>query len=370
MTVTARQIQCAALLMQAGFTMAGASALVGNFVRESGPNLPSAFRHGKLDHGSQGLPQWRLGRLTAYMNFVKEKHPELTSEDELWPWYGRMAYQVEFVARELASSYRTLYFNLRAPGGDVAALTADVCWQYERPSKALSGIAVRLDAAKALYAELLRQHPAVPQTMDLVSALHEQAADHTNQAATGAAVGGGALVLASVGGVVKAAPHVHMAWYWWAFFLAMAVIALLAVIGAIKNFISAQNLKLTIPKVDTTAPRGGVMNPIQPSAVNPNAGAVPKPAAAPVDHTARIKAQEAAAAAADQQAIKQALAPAAPPAPSAPPVPAPQVVTEVKTAAPPIGVTGQVISGAITEGIAVNQAEAAPAAAAQGGTNA
>src|ERR1700748_1673700 len=128
---TQRQIQCFSLFEAQGYSPEGSAAWVGNASQESGNNLPTAFRTGALDHGSQGLMQWRLDRLTAYENFVKAKHPGISAQ-ELWQWYGRLDYQVEFAALECRTSYPTLDKQLRS-GGSIATLTAAICWTYERP---------------------------------------------------------------------------------------------------------------------------------------------------------------------------------------------------------------------------------------------
>jgi hypothetical protein len=153
MAATARQIQAASMLIAQGYTAEGAAAIVGNLSQESGRNLPSAFRTGSLDHGSQGLPQWRLERLTAYENYVKTLHPRETGS-AIWQWYGNLALQINYIAIELGKDYPALNRRLRTAGESVDTLTEDVCWQYERPSKVAANLANRKAQAEEVYTAL------------------------------------------------------------------------------------------------------------------------------------------------------------------------------------------------------------------------
>jgi hypothetical protein len=191
---TPRQVQCRNLFEAAGFARSGASALVGNFAVESGANLATAYRAaGHLDHGSQGLAQWRLGRLTSMQNFILSRH----SDAGPTTWFGNMGEQVAFVIHELETDYPALNAKLRK-GGDPAALAADVCWQYERPNKALSHIADRVAYAKLLAAATSPNPTGEGPTIGVVD--HLQAAANTEHMKAQ-----GGVVLAALGGVGAAA---------------------------------------------------------------------------------------------------------------------------------------------------------------------
>jgi hypothetical protein len=148
-----RQLAASALLQGEGYPAESAAAWVGTFSQESGVSLPSAFRRGKLDHGSQALPQWRDSkedpRLTKYMDYVKGLHPGAT-EDELWVWYGNMALQLKYVAIEADKSFHALDVELRR-GGDIDVLSDAICWHFEMPNRALSGIANRKRQARLVF---------------------------------------------------------------------------------------------------------------------------------------------------------------------------------------------------------------------------
>lgn len=256
--VTPRQIKCRSMLEALGYSRSGASALTGNFCQESGPNLPTAFRTKGLDHGSQGLAQWRLSRLTAYKGYVQTQKPELIQaaaatgqhiDDVFWPWYGRLDFQTQFVAKELAKDYPALDAKLRK-GGDVAALTADVCWQYERPSKALSGIATRIAYAKAIAAdttESISPMAEIKAQPTVVDQLHTEAHAHDTKANGGFAV---AVMGAFAGAGVLLSNVIHDVPMWqWVLVGVIAVIVLLAILGAINERRNAANVAQAVPGV-------------------------------------------------------------------------------------------------------------------------
>lgn len=143
MTATSRQIIARTTLQGLGYPKPGASALVGNFSQEVGVNLQSGYLPtSQLDHGSQCLPQWRLGRLTAFENYCAAKSLHT----------GAMESQLRYVAVELARDYPALDKALRDPKGDIASLTARVCWEYERPAQSAANLANRVKQAQATYA--------------------------------------------------------------------------------------------------------------------------------------------------------------------------------------------------------------------------
>lgn len=240
MKVLPRQIQCRSLFEAQGLSRTGAAAMVGNFVMESGPSLPSAFRSGNLDHGSNGLAQWRLDRLGAYRNFVKAQKPALIEDGmsfadvdkAMWPWYGRMDFQVKFAVKELRESYPALHKKLVA-GGDAGTLAADVCWQYERPNKALSNIADRIAWAKAIAADTstlsavpVSARSGEPASLTIVDHLHAAADTHEKKAGGGIMaafmgfVGAIALIVSNFMSVIPT-------WEW----VVIAVLALLMIAG-------------------------------------------------------------------------------------------------------------------------------------------
>lgn len=235
MTATARQIQAAALFEAQGYPPESAAAFVGNGSQEVGPNLPTAFRGppANLDHGSQGLMQWRLDRLTAYEAFVRTKQPHATGTT-LWAWYGRLDYQVEFTALECRTKYPALQTKLMT-GGNVATLTADICWTYERPAQASANLANRVKQAQGVFAASPHVTPVELQpqigsttTTEVNKTLTKQKA--TQKGAVGAAIISGA---ASVG---VAASHVtwHIPTWGWVTISVLGVIVVLAVLAARK----------------------------------------------------------------------------------------------------------------------------------------
>ena len=236
---TARQIQCFTLFEAQGYPPESAAAWVGNFSQESGTSLPSAFRSGvPLDHGSQGLEQWRLDRLTNYENFVKAKVPG-ASDAELWAYYGNMAYQVEFATQECRRDYPSVELALHR-GGDIAALTALICWQVERPSLRYANLANRVAQAKNVFAAA--PHLSVPPST--VSKANTAVIKHT-QAATGAVVAAGG---STIGAAATIATHVQWHMPSWAWILAgtLGVVIVMAIISAITNAVQAGAAKNTL----------------------------------------------------------------------------------------------------------------------------
>ncbi len=120
--VTPAQKQAAAIFTAHGLTAAGAAAIVGNGVQESGPNLDPTINRVHADHGSGGFMEWRLDRKDALIAFGGAHA-------------GELATQCLFVLHELETDYPRLNQQLRDPSRSVANLTANFCWVYERPSK-------------------------------------------------------------------------------------------------------------------------------------------------------------------------------------------------------------------------------------------
>jgi len=151
---TERQKTASLMLQAQGYSPKGAAAIVGNLSQESGNNLPTAFRTRDLDHGSNGLPQWRLQRLTDYEAYVRSLHPG-ASASVLWAFYGNMALQIAYIAIELKRDYPALDARLRSRTSKetIEELTEAVCWQYERPAEASANLPNRIAQAEATWSE-------------------------------------------------------------------------------------------------------------------------------------------------------------------------------------------------------------------------
>ena len=309
---TPRQLQAVGLLMKGGLSSSGAIACVANFSWEGGSaNLNSGFRTGKLDHGSQGLPQWRLGRLDGYMLFVAQKHPDLerdyTPQGDLWPWFGNLSNQCEYVILELQRDYKALHDKL-AKGGDIASLVAAVCWQYERPNRALAHLADRVAYGKAIAAGLIGTKLPTDISTHITAQAHEQ---DTNQA-----VSGGLAAVPLVGGSAVAAYHWSgsLQWFEWIALAIGVVIFVLGVIGFIQAHIAATNLKTSAASITPAVPRGGEVDPIKPQV---KTRTVPKPSAAKPAPTSadtkqmHPKGNAEAAAQADKTTLAKAMTPEA-----------------------------------------------------------
>src|ERR1043166_1584745 len=160
---TARQIMAFGIMEAKGYSPEGSGAIIGNLSQESGAGLPSAFRHSNLDHGSQGLAQWRLDRLTNYQNYVRSRHPEAQDEQSFWAWCGNMALQLDFLEIELKHDYPALDVSLRR-GGNIDDLTEAFCWKFERPSRTQSGIENRKKQARDVFMAASHINPSSPTT--------------------------------------------------------------------------------------------------------------------------------------------------------------------------------------------------------------
>jgi len=131
-----------------GWDLAGACAVVGNYTQE---NLCKAVATGPLDHGSQGIAQWRLDRLTELKSWCARYSGS---------WENLKA-QSAFTLFETARDYPSLDAELRMsmegvkPADMRKALDHKVsrfCFEFERPSKALAGLSNRQQHAASAYA--------------------------------------------------------------------------------------------------------------------------------------------------------------------------------------------------------------------------
>lgn len=302
--VTTRQLQCAKLFCAMGYMPSGASSIVGNLSWESGgANLPTAFRKRNLDHGSNGMPQWRLARLDAYEAFVREQQPN-ASAAELWNHYGRMDYQVRYIDIELKRDYPKLHANL-TKGGAVAALTADFCWSYERPSKAYAHLAERVAFANTIFDALNPKSGPVT----ILNAVDLDAKTHDQQAVGGAAIA----TVGLLGGAGTVVQHVapDLSWVeWTAIGLAVAIL-----VGGVATLVSAMVKAARV----RSAKVGLDVN--QPAKVLVDQPVPPKPLGDPTPSKVEPSAAEQEAAgiqAMIDHAVGSAPAPAPAPAPVAP----------------------------------------------------
>lgn len=275
MSVPARQIQCFTLFEAQGFPPEAAAAWVGNAVAESGPELPTAFRTAGLDHGSQGLLQWRLDRLLAYESFVQQRVGFSASAPGADVYYGRMDYQVEFAAQECRDQYPELYATLMA-GGDVDALTAAICWQYERPAVATAHLALRQSAAR----NVLAAAPSLSGHAPTVATQLNHTVVNAGQTARGAAAGAtGAVVAAST--VVGTHVSWHMPTWGW---VALVVFGIIAVFGVLTALAAASTKATTKALLATPTPATSV--PAASPGASSTSGAAPVSPLPPVVSTA------------------------------------------------------------------------------------
>jgi hypothetical protein len=129
-----RQSEFAGFLMKGfpklaliGLPARSAAALAGNATQE---NLCRAVTTGALDHGSQGVMQWRLERLSDMQSFCVSN-------------FGRwdtLEAQAAFCLYELNRDYPTLDRQLHLGVLSLETLTANVCATYERPAAASAGL--------------------------------------------------------------------------------------------------------------------------------------------------------------------------------------------------------------------------------------
>ena len=145
MTVTSRQLELAAIFRKdSGWCDNGVCGVIGNDVGESGAKLDSTVHRVHADHGSGGIAEWRLDRLTNLIAFANQRGVDPNT----------LAVQAAFQIHEIKTGYPQLDAMLRDPNESVATLVSEVCWKYERPNKQLANLKGRLAAANALKAAL------------------------------------------------------------------------------------------------------------------------------------------------------------------------------------------------------------------------
>lgn len=143
MTATPRQLQAARLLLNKGYSKQGAAAIVGNLSQESGNNLRSTFTL-TTDHGSQGVAQWRLDRLTKLEKFSEDNNLTVTE----------LSTQLFYLIWELESFYGSLNSMLKSGTRSVANLTANFMQIFERPAAKYANLGNRIRQANAVMADL------------------------------------------------------------------------------------------------------------------------------------------------------------------------------------------------------------------------
>jgi hypothetical protein len=157
--MTPRQNELMEFLVSKGLHVLGAAAITGNCSQEVGINLPTKFTL-LTDHGSQGIAQWRLVRLTALEQFAEDKKLPVTD----------LTTQAMFLLQELATDYAALDKMMRAPGTrTLANLTANFMTVFERPSfnPAINKLDFRITQAQICARDFIPPEPAVPISHDV-----------------------------------------------------------------------------------------------------------------------------------------------------------------------------------------------------------
>ena len=132
-----------------GWAHNGVAGVVGNLVGESGTDLNSTVHRLHADHGSGGIAEWRLDRLTKMIAFVKG-----LGLDE-----NDLGGQCRFLVHEVQTEYPQLDAMLKDASRTVANQAANFCWIFERPNKKLANVDGRIRAADAIAAEMAKAQP-------------------------------------------------------------------------------------------------------------------------------------------------------------------------------------------------------------------
>ncbi len=138
MSLADRQKELAGYLVAGGWPLVSACASVGNATQE---NLCNPLTKGAKDHGSDGLYQWRLGRLDDLMSWSREHNLD----------WQQMKTQAAYHQYEMARDYKALNAELLAGAKPIETLTANICNAYERPAIAYANIDGRIKYAKDTY---------------------------------------------------------------------------------------------------------------------------------------------------------------------------------------------------------------------------
>jgi len=126
------------------------AAAVGNATQE---NRAESITVGALDHGSDGLFQWRLDRLTAMKSF---------GDTHFKSGWQAIEPQAAFFCDECMRLYPELWADLVAGTKSLETLTADICDLYERPSAAGRVLDTRIGFAAAFLKAWAGEEPPAP----------------------------------------------------------------------------------------------------------------------------------------------------------------------------------------------------------------
>lgn len=135
------------------YPMRSIAAIGGNATQE---NLCQPVTTGALDHGSQGVLQWRAERLDG--------------PDGLQPWcaaqgipWDTLRSQALFTMHELdQAQYAALRADLKAGAKSLETLTLNFCDAFERPSMAGREADKRIFYAHACLSIMMRDAPQLP----------------------------------------------------------------------------------------------------------------------------------------------------------------------------------------------------------------
>jgi Phage tail lysozyme len=143
--MTKRQSQ-ALTVFRKRYPLKSAGAIVGNLSGESGNDLNSTVFRVHADHGSGGIAEWRLERLTNMIDFA---HAHNADPNDL-------EIQCEFLMHELDTDPRYVGLNaqlLNPRNRTIDNLTANFCEIYERPAKSAARLPNRIAQANKVVKE-------------------------------------------------------------------------------------------------------------------------------------------------------------------------------------------------------------------------
>lgn len=137
----------------------GSAAIVGNLSQESGTHLDATVHRRVADHGSGGIAEWRLDRLTRLEKFAEDH--QLNVAD--------LTTQLLYLIWEMENIYPTLNASLKAGGRTVANLTANFMQVFERPATKYANLDNRIKQANictvAFAADLAAKKPPIAETV-------------------------------------------------------------------------------------------------------------------------------------------------------------------------------------------------------------
>lgn len=117
-----------------GIPTVSAAAVVGNGTQE---NNCKPVTTGVKDHGSDGIFQWRLDRLTNMQAFGVKNFGA----------WDTIEAQAAFFSYECKGWYKPLWVDLVAGTKALATLTANICNQYEKPAAEFAALDARIKYA-------------------------------------------------------------------------------------------------------------------------------------------------------------------------------------------------------------------------------